>query len=431
MNLEDMILVSVDDHVVEPAHMFEGRLPKKYEEAAPRFVRTDDGINAWQYDGVLVPNFGLNAVAGRPPEEYGLEPTAIEEIRDGCYDIDHRIQDMNANGVLGSLCFPSFVQFCGQLLSRTKDKDQALAMIRAYNDWHVDEWCGTYPGRFIPLGLLPLWDANLMADEVKRLAQKGCHAVSFSENPSLLRYESLHHETWNPFWEACDEHGTVVCLHIGSSSKMPITAADAPIDVLITLSPINIVQAASDLIWSRILRDHPNLKIALSEGGIGWIPYFLERIDFVYQQHRAWTNQDFGSQLPSEVFRDRVITCFIDDQFGLESRSRLNMDNVTWECDYPHSDSTWPRSPEALHTSLASLSDDEINRVTHQNAMRLFQFDPFASRPRAECTVAALRAASSGWDVATVSRGEARASRSTLAADLMTANRRRPVEATP
>lgn len=399
MQAEDLVLVSVDDHVVEPPDLFEGRVPKRFSGREPKVVRKDDGTDVWSYEGSEIPNIGLNAVAGRSPEDYGIEPTSFEEMRRGCYDIRERIRDMNANGVLGSMCFPSFPQFCGQLFARTEDKELGLAMLQAYNDWHVESWCGAEPGRFIPLALPPLWDPNLMAAEVRRMAAKGCHAVTFSENPSKLGYPSLHAEHWDPFWTACADEGTVVCMHIGSSSQLVITAPDAPIDVLISLQPLNIVQAATDLIWSPVLRKYPSLKIALSEGGIGWIPYFLERIDYVYQHHHAWTGQSFGGMLPSQVFLDRIVTCFIDDSFGIESRSHLNLDQVCWECDYPHSDSTWPTSPEAAMKYLAALDDDEIDRITHLNAMRIFSYDPFSKRPREQCTVRALRAEATDVDV--------------------------------
>ena len=405
MQLEDMILVSVDDHVVEPPTLFEGRLPAKYADLAPQFVHKDDGTDVWRYEGVEIPNIGLNAVAGRPSSEYGMEPTSLDQIRSGCYEIDDRVRDMDANGVLGSMCFPSFPQFCGQLFARTADKDVALAMVQAYNDWHVDEWCGTHPGRFIPLGLPVVWDPELMAQEVRRLAAKGCHAVTFSENPEKLGHPSLHSDHWDPFWKACEDVGTVVCLHIGSSSQLVITASDAPIDVLITLTPINLVQAAADLVWSPVLRKFPNITFALSEGGIGWIPYVLERMDYVYHHHRAWTGQDFGDKLPSQVFNERIVTCFIDDAFGVENRHHLNLDNITWECDYPHSDSTWPQSPELLIKYLDGVPDDEIDKITYRNAMRIFQYEPFAHIPKEQCTVGALRARAEGWDVSMHSHG--------------------------
>jgi predicted TIM-barrel fold metal-dependent hydrolase len=400
MDINDMVLVSVDDHVVEPPNVFEDRLPAEYVDLAPQFITRADGTNAWVYEGVEMANVALNAVSGRPREEYGLEPTSFDDIRRGTWDIDERVLDMSANGVLGSLCFPSFPSFCGQLFARTQDKDVALAMVRAYNDWHIDEWCGTHPGRFIPCPIPAIWDPQVLADEVRRTARKGAHAVTFSENPTKLGWPSFHTDHWDPFWQACSDEQVVVCMHIGSSSSITITSPDAPIDCMITLPPINLVQCATDLVWSPVLRKFPDLKIALSEGGIGWIPYFLERIDYQYGRHRAWTGQDFGDKLPSEVFNEHVLTCFISDKFGVASRNFLDMDNVMWECDYPHSDSTWPFAPEDVWSEIGGLDDHDIDRITHLNAMNHFHYDPFpALGGREHCTVGALRESVAGHDV--------------------------------
>ena len=405
MQADDLILVSVDDHVVEPPDLFEGRLSAKAAARAPFIEKLDNGRQVWMFEGHALPNVGLNAVAGRVPEEYGLDPLAFEEMRAGCYDIDERIRDMNVNGVLGSLNFPSLAGFCGQLFSTCDDKDIAIELLQAYNDWHVEDWCGTHPGRMIPLAVPPIWDPELMAAEVRRMADKGCHAVTFSENPSKLKMPSYHTDHWDPFLAACEETGTVLCLHIGSSSETVITSMDAPIDTLITLQPMNIVQCAADLVWSPMFRKFPNLRIALSEGGIGWIPYFLERIDYVYQHHKAWTNQDFGDKLPSQVFNEHILTCFIDDAVGMEVRHHLNGDHIHWECDYPHSDSTWPNAPEMAMKYLAGVPDEEINKITHLNAMRNFTYDPFAHIPREQATVRALRAQATDVDTTPVSHG--------------------------
>ena len=218
MRADDMILVSVDDHIVEPAGMFDNHVPAKWRERAPKSVHKAEGNDVWVFEGNEIPNIGLNAVAGRPPEDYDMNVTSYDQIRRGTYDVHERVRDMNVNGVLGSMCFPSFPQFCGQLFSRAEDKDLGLVMLQAYNDWHIDEWCGAYPGRFIPLSLPPIWDPGLMAEEVRRVAAKGCHAVTFSEDPSKLGWPSLHSEHWDPFYAACVENDMVICLHIGSSS---------------------------------------------------------------------------------------------------------------------------------------------------------------------------------------------------------------------
>jgi predicted TIM-barrel fold metal-dependent hydrolase len=410
MRLEDLVLVSVDDHVVEPPDLFEGRLTGDFAERAPKLIRKESGIDVWAFEGQELPNIGLNAVAGRPPEEYAMDPQSFDDMRSGCYDIHDRVKDMNANGVLGSMCFPSFPQFCGQLFTRTAqhDTDFAEALVRAYNDWHIESWCGAYPGRFIPLAIPMMWDPEKMAAEVRRVADRGCHAVTFSENPVPLGHPSIHSGHWDPFFAAAEECDTVVCVHIGSSSKMVITAPDAPMDVLITLTPVNIVQAAADFVWSKVPHKFPRLKYALSEGGIGWIPYFRERIDYTYERHRFWTGQDMGSRLPSQVFDEQIICCWIDDPVGVEMRHKMNVDMITWECDYPHSDSTWPQSPEQFWKQMqaAHASESDIEKISHANAMRLFSYDPFSVLGgREKCTVGALRAQAEGWDVSIVARG--------------------------
>jgi predicted TIM-barrel fold metal-dependent hydrolase len=400
VNKEDMILISVDDHIVEPPDMFKNHLAKKYIDEAPRLVHNPDGSDTWQFRDIVIPNVALNAVAGRPKEEYGLEPQGLDEIRPGCYNVDERVKDMNAGGILGSICFPSFPGFAGRLFV-TDDPDFSLALLQAYNDWHIDEWCGAYPARFIPMALPVIWDAEKCAEEVRRVAKKGVHALTFTENPAAMGYPSFHNEYWNPLWKALCDTNTVMNVHIGSSGRLAITAPDAPMDVMITLQPMNIVQAAADLLWSKPIKEYPDLKIGLSEGGTGWIPYFLERADRTFEMHSTWTHQDFGGKLPSEVFREHFLTCFISDHVGVKLRNEVGIDNIAWEADYPHSDSMWPGAPEQLHDVLTehNVPDDDINKMTYENAMRWYSFDPFSHITREQATVGALRKAAEGHDV--------------------------------
>jgi predicted TIM-barrel fold metal-dependent hydrolase len=399
MRADDLILISVDDHLVEPPTMFDGHIPDRFRDQAPKVVRQDDGADVWVFNGAVIPNIGLNAVAGRPKEEYGIEPTAFDEIREGCWNIDERIKDMNAGGVLGSMCFPSFPAFSGRLFAAADDKELALAVVRAYNDWHVDEWCGAYPGRFIPMGLPVLWDPELAADEVRRLAKKGVHSLTFTENPATLGYPSFHDAHWDPLWKAVCDEDVVLSIHLGSSGKLAVTAPDAPVDVMITLQPMNICAAAADLVWSRVLKEFPAIRIALSEGGTGWIPYFLDRLDRTYDMHHLWTGQDFGDRKPSEVFREHFLTCFIADPIGIKLRHDIGIDNIAWECDYPHSDSSWPTAPEELVAVAEGVADDDLAKIGYQNAMRWYSFDPFQHRSKADSTVAALRAEAGDHDV--------------------------------
>ena len=410
MKTEDMIMISVDDHLVEPPDMFDGRLEAKFVDAAPKVVRNDAGDDVWTFNGETIPNIGLNAVAGRPKDEYGVNPTSFQEMRPGCYDHNERVKDMNAGGVLACMCFPSFPAFSGRLFAACTDKELALAVTRAYNDWHIDEWCGSHPGRFIPMALPIMWDPELAADEVRRVAKKGCHSVTFTENPAALDFPSFHTDHWDPLWKALVDEGTILNIHLGSSGRLAVTAPDAPMDVMITLQPMNICMAAADLVWSRVFKEFPTLKVALSEGGTGWIPYFLDRLDRTYDMHHLWTGQEFGKKMPSDIFREHILTCFIADAVGVELRHKIGIDNICWEQDYPHSDSSWPTAPEELNAVAEkyNVPDADLIKITHENAMRWYRFDPFANRAKDECTVGALRAEVKGHDVSIRSMDQGR-----------------------
>jgi len=407
MKTEDLILISVDDHIIEPPDLFVHHISKEYLQRAPQLVRTEEGTDVWHFGGRTIENSALNAVAGRPKSEFGLEPQGLDEIRPGCYDVNERVKDMNAGGVLASMNFPSFPGFAARLFA-TDDNDFSLALVRAYNDWHIDEWCGAHPGRFIPMALPVIWDAQACADEVRRVSNKGCHSLTFTENPAALGYPSFHTEYWDPLWQALCDTNTVLSIHLGSSGRLAIPAVDSPADVMITLQPMNIQSAAADLLFSRVLKRFPDIRIALSEGGTGWIPYFLERVDRVFDLHSTWTLQDFGGKLPSEVFREHFLTCFISDDLGVGLRDRIGVDIMAWECDYPHSDSMWPSAPEQLMEQMTrwNVPDDEINQMTHENAMRFYSFDPFVHVPREQATVGALRAAAVGHDISVQSRSK-------------------------
>ena len=403
MRADDMILVSVDDHICEPVDMFEGHVPEKYREFTPRVVTDEQGSQQWWYGERKGRNLGLNAVAGKPAEYFNVNPISYDEMRDGCYQVDARVLDMSAGGYLAGLNFPNWTGFTGQVLNEGPDRDVNLVMVKAYNDWHVDEWCGAHPDRFIPCGILPYFDVEESAKEVRRLAEKGCHAVTFSENPSAIGAPSIHSGAWDPLFAACSDTETVLCCHVGSSSKGATTGPDAPVPVPMAISSTMSIYTLGDLVWSDLWHRFPTLRFSLTEGDIGWIPYFLQRFEHTYQRHNAWMQVDMpGGMSPSELFRDRILCCFIEDRIGVKLLDEFNIDNVCWESDYPHSDSTWPNAPEHLEELFADLDDATINKITHENAMRHFKFDPFAVRPRDQCTAAALRAEAT--DVDTVTR---------------------------
>lgn len=407
MNIDDMILVSIDDHVVEPLDMFKGRVPQKWAEHTPKVVIDDKGVDRWIYRDRPTGVAGLNAVVSWPPEEWARDPAGYAEMRPGVYDIHARVKDMDANGILASMCFPTFAGFSAGHLSYFKD-EITVAMIQAYNDWHIEDWAGVYPGRFISCGILPLWDPALAVAEIERLAGRGCHSVTMAELPHIDGLPSYHDiEYWGPVFEALCEHDTVMNLHIGQGFGALRLAPNAPIDNLMVLAPSISQLAAQDLLWGPAFRTYPKLKVALSEGGIGWIPFFLDRSDRHYTNQK-WLRRDFGGKLPSEVFREHVLACYVTDKTALKHRHDIGIDMIAWECDYPHSDSLWPDAPEFVHAELtaAGADDTDFNKITWQNACRFFGVDPFSHTPREQATVGALRARAKDVDTSTTSRKE-------------------------
>jgi predicted TIM-barrel fold metal-dependent hydrolase len=406
VNVEDLIIASVDDHIVEPPDMYDNHLSQAHKAIKPELRKDRNGADYWLYEGRRVGAGGLNAVAGRVKDEYGCEPAAFSQMRKGCYDVHARIEDMNANGILCSLNFPSVVTFDGGVFYGFENKQNALTLMQAYNDWHIDEWCGAYPGRNIPLAMIPGWDIEATVAEIERVSAKGCHAITFSDNPALKGLPSIHNEYWEPLWKVCTDHQVIINIHIGSGAQAAHASMESPIEAWITSMPISIANSAADWLHLKALRNYPTLKICMSEGGIGWIPYFLERADFSHEQHKTWTHTDFGAKKPSDVFHEHFITCFIDDAFGLANLDAIGEDHVCYECDYPHSDTLWPKSPERLFDTVRRLPRLTIDKITHGNALRFYNFDAFGKMGgRENCTVGALRGQAKGVDVSERSYG--------------------------
>ncbi|MCD9625038.1 amidohydrolase family protein [Rhabdothermincola salaria] len=392
--------VSVDDHIIEPAGVWQDRLPEKYKAVGPRLERLRvanlqfngmqysfdivDGDSAegkwadfWCYEDLKVPMRRIITAVGFPPEERTLLPVTYEEMRKGCWDQTARLEDMDVNHTEASLCFPTFPRFCGQTFTEAKDRELALLCVKAYNDWMVEEWCGgAGQGRLIPLIIVPLWDADLAAEEVRRNAARGVRAVTFSEIPPFLDLPSIHTGYWDPFFQACAETDTVINMHIGSSSRMPATSPDAPAGVQATLSFNNAMGSLADWIFSGILVRYPTLKLAYSEGQMGWIPYALERADSVWREFRGWAfDKEAVPEPPSFYFKRQVFACFFRDNFGLKNLTDVGVDNVTFETDYPHSDSTWPDTKQVFTDMVTDLSDEDVYKLARGNAIRMLSLD--------------------------------------------------------
>lgn len=369
-------IVSVDDHLVEPPDMFEGRLPAKFQDQAPRVVEAENGAEAWEYDGERYLQIGLNAVVGRPREDWSMTPTRFDEIRKGCWDIDERIRDMDINGVWASANFPSQIAgFGGTVFARTKDQELGFAVLQAWNDWLYEEWYSPYPERIIPMGITWLTDPVKGAAEIRRNAERGFTAVTIPEQPHRLGLPSIFSDYWTPILDAVVETDQVLALHVGSSGLMAAPEDGPTLELAATSFPIISAVTAGEWIWSGVPIRYPDIKIALSEGGIGWVPMMYDRLEYMFQQsgydRSVWDHPEIT---PAEALLRNFYFCTINDPTTLPLRHKIGVDKIMVEADYPHADSSWPDTQDYIHRMLKDVDDvEEIRMITHLNAARVFR----------------------------------------------------------
>lgn len=370
---EDAKIISVDDHVIEHGRVWLDRLPKKFQDVAPRVEKLPDGNDAWIYDGKPSGNFALNAVAGKHPREFGMDPRSYDDMRDGCHDIKSRLADMDIEGVWGQLCFPNMGGFAGSTFWKSEDMELAALCITAYNDFIIDEWCAYDRRRQIPMIMIPFWDVQASVKEIQRAAGKGAKAVSFLEAPHKLGLPSFHTDHWDPILAAAQEADLPLCAHFGSGGAPLGTAPDGDMFITIALFGMNSIMATVDMLMSPMFYKFPKLKMVLAEGGIGWLPYILERTDYSWERHRYWTGIN-AEQRPSELFKDHIFGCFVSDQVGIDERHKIGVEQILFESDYPHSDCNWPHTRKKLAEELRDVPEDEARLIVEGNARRIFNF---------------------------------------------------------
>jgi predicted TIM-barrel fold metal-dependent hydrolase len=390
-------IISVDDHVLEPRELWQRELPASMKERGPKVVRekialgfiggslhlergTEDGhwCDLWLFDDLVSATGLRHAPAGLPRDQHDNRAAVYEDFRPGVYDQKARLADMDLNHVEVSINYPNtFPRFAGQGFAERADKELALACLQIYNDWMIDEWCGgDGKGRLVPLTLVPLWDPQLAADEVRRCAAKGSYAIAFTENPSKLGFSSLYTGDWDVLWDACQETDTIVNMHIGSSSTMPTTSPDAPLAVSMSLNAQNAQGSVNDWVWSKSLERFPKIKLAYAESQVGWMPFQLERMDTV------WHEGDVGVELenpPSTYVKGRIFGCIFDDLHGLKCRDVIGLENILFEVDFPHSNGSWPNS-QAIARDLfekAGMNAYECHRLLRGNAIDCYGLQRF------------------------------------------------------
>lgn len=365
-------VISVDDHVVEPPHLFSTYLPAALRDGGPKVVANAKGAEVWEFEGTIYSQVGMNAIAGRRRETMGLEPVRFDQMRPGCYDVHARIKDMDLGGIWASLNFPSQITgFCGRVFAHAKDTEVGKACVRAWNDWLYEEWYREYPERIIPGGIVYLTDPAEAVREIERNAARGFTSVTFPERPHAIGLPSLWERAhWEPIVRACAETGTVISLHVGSSGMHPTPAGAPALQLGATMFGQLSLGACSEWLWSGYPVQFPDLKIAMSEGGIGWVPMLIDRLDNIIDRSGYGLGWD---DRPADVLRRNFWFCTLDDPSTIALRHVIGVENIMLETDYPHGDGTWPDTQDVIAEAWRDIPPAELRAMCSENAAKLYR----------------------------------------------------------
>ncbi len=367
-------VISADNHVAEPADLWATRAELKYRDRAPRIESMDDG-DYWFCDGEKIG--GLQASGGnvglRFEEREKLSTTFREkEIRPGGYIPEEHVKDMDIDGVDVSIVYPTI----GLFLFKVRDSDLLTSLCGTYNDWLAD-FCSPFPDRIKGIAMLNVDDVSDGVKELERCANMGLAGGMITVYPPSGK--GYYSPEYDLLWAAAQDLEMPVGLHLvterpgqdsgswtnhGFNRPSQMTNADHWIRM-----------STADMIFSGVFERFPKLQIGAVEFELSWIPYFLERMDFNYNE-RSSRNEIYrfkDGMVPSDFFRRNIFAGFQEDALAIKLRDIIGVDSLQWGSDYPHTESTFPKSREILEEILADCTEEEKAKIAGGNAARVYK----------------------------------------------------------
>jgi predicted TIM-barrel fold metal-dependent hydrolase len=362
-------LISADSHVNPPRDLWVDHAPASLKDRAPRVQSTPEG-DFWLVDSQVKGAIGLDASAGRKPEDFKAHGLSYKDMRPGSYDPAARLEDMDLDGVDAEVLY-----FGGPVTQYPADPALRRFIIETYNDWMV-ELSRAAPTRLIGLAHVPLIDIDEGRAELERIATLGLRGFHVDPFPDERGGKPLWDPAYEPFWALVAETGLPISFHIVGPRKQNVAETflnptPGVKETFIAVTPMSMNEIVSLLTFTGVLERHPKLRFVLVECGIGWIPYHLERMDKTFEKHRFWTKSVITEKPSSYWYRQGAAT-FIEDLAGVALRERVGVRNIMWSTDYPHSDSTWPKSREALAEHFHGVPEAERTLIASENAARLY-----------------------------------------------------------
>ncbi len=366
-------IISSDSHVFEPADLWTRRVEARFRDRAPHWVREGE-YDQLIVDGQKVGAIGLISQAGtrfEAPEEITFQGQ-LAGVRPGGWDPDAHVKDMDLDGIDGGVLYPSN----GLFLFKVSDLELRSVIFRAYNDW-LAEFCQTHPQRLKGIAMLNVHCLPEAVDELQRCAKLGLAGamISVFPGPDCL-YDRPQYDT---LWAAAQDLALPISLHTATQSPTPaVYGTDTTAQTATFRANIDywVRHSLADIIYSGVFDRFPHLKVGAIEFELAWVPYFLRMLDYVYverQQQAFYRYQD--GRLPSDVFRSNVFLSFQEDDLGIQLRDHIGVETLMWGSDYPHAESTFPKSQDILTQIFKGVPEDEQAKIAGENAARLYQFN--------------------------------------------------------
>jgi len=375
-------LISADSHIVEPPDMYAGRIAPKFRDRAPKMERrktpTGREYDAWVIDGLQVGTLGAVMQAGQRFED----PSQIdflgvwEDVRKGGYDPHAMIKENEEDGVWGSCLQPSQ----GLFWYRLADSELLSAICGAYNDW-ITDFCKPYPERLKGIGMLNVDDVDEACQELERCKKLGLVGVFIPVSP--LPDKPYRHPVYERLWWTAQDADMPLLMHI-ATNRAGVPGCEFTINVgELTGAGRSTTDhwvrySLSAMLFAGVFDRYPRLKVGSVEHEAAWIPHWLKQMDFTYRERpvftKGWKSRE--GMLPSDYWRRNMFVEFMEDDLGLEMRTHIGVATMLWWSDFPHAESTWPKSQNFLEHIFAGVPEGDRRKITSDNAAKLFGFRP-------------------------------------------------------
>jgi predicted TIM-barrel fold metal-dependent hydrolase len=389
--------ISADTHLEVPPEAWRERVPALHRERAPRTIRLSDGTDAWLVEGKPLYQGGNNMTAGRPREEW--DPVRMKyEGQAGTGSPEQRLAEQDADGIDAEVLFPSVGgRSCwGGIV----DDEAYLAVVRAYNDFLIEDYCAAAPDRLIGMGIIPERGVASAIAELERCARLGFKGVNLSKFPNG---SALPAKEDDRFWAAALELGMALTIHSNMDPDAGRGSRFGPGDGAIgiglrsakyaLLGGRDVILMATTGVFERF----PALQIYLAENQVGWVPNCMEQADVLYTRHYPWWQRERGfiptPEPPSAYLKRHVSWGFFDNPIGVQLRHYMGVDHLMWLSDFPHGPSDWPESLEVIARNFVGVPPEEREQMVAGNAVRFFHLEAtFATSEERERRVAERRA---------------------------------------